>query len=767
MHGVFNITKVPNIVNCHNDPIIINEHTISFGESLLTSKSRYGFRYNELKDIIIDCGGLYVLRPNAQNGLPRLITDSDYKQFATNESFQIGICAGRPVKSAFKFLEAMNCNPTKLSNHERDMRLDSDDYIMLLGKIHKIKYCYIKAHDIPRMVNDKLIDAVVCYGDIWYNLNDANYDIKYVGNFRDELGNGETYISLVGQTGKKYKEYESLKIACEYFDGHRLLEPYLDEIGLGNTSIEYIHVAGKAESLIDSGIVDLAITVVQTGETLKTNELVNLQNLRRIYLNMWVKVDTIVNGKISKQTDFFLQTKDPKKLTEVVIEGIDGAGKSSLIRGISKCQEIHNVVFYDRHPSICQMTLKQQHEWKDTDIDNNERVKIIIIDAEPEDCWERIRDRDNIERFEHKDALRYYQLRYRELAAHYGLYVVNNDNCKLHATIDGVLDVIKGGLVYKLPIMKDITADKFDNMDLVVGGLSKEVHNYDHRFDISKYIPSVHSHKKQRAGIVDGTDFERQEVTRYLMYLMAIGGIGHVYWYVGSKGFILVEKFRDPPPVEVCVKRYHVGTHKHMYDSMQNFKSRKTNKLIVGERGLYDNLYVRFDWRNPNHKVISEPIDFLTDSHAQIFVNPLRKSGMSDDDIVSFLTKQFPDGIPLGDYPLAEDVADEFIDVHNSKQLVRNAFETLEYHFDKMDIVFKDVCFMPLVDGKKLYGEVSQDCGRYEHKDIDGMDDVSKDVWRSGGSSELVLEKWHKLTVIVREYTQQFISDWQNEIGLT
>ena len=49
-------------------------------------------------------------------------------------------------------------------------------------------------------------------------------------------------------------------------------------------------------------------------------------------------------------------------------------------------------------------------------------------------------------------------------------------------------------------------------------------------------------------------------------------------------------------------------------------------------------------------------------------------------------------------------------------------------------------------DGKTVFGEISQDCGRFRHFDLGSLD---KDVWRSGGSSELVLEKWQLLLDLI------------------
>jgi len=55
------------------------------------------------------------------------------------------------------------------------------------------------------------------------------------------------------------------------------------------------------------------------------------------------------------------------------------------------------------------------------------------------------------------------------------------------------------------------------------------------------------------------------------------------------------------------------------------------------------------------------------------------------------------------------------------------------------DMVCNDLCLMITQRGDMVYGELSQDCGRFRHFDLGSLD---KDVWRSGGSPEQVLDKW-------------------------
>lgn len=95
------------------------------------------------------------------------------------------------------------------------------------------------------------------------------------------------------------------------------------------------------------------------------------------------------------------------------------------------------------------------------------------------------------------------------------------------------------------------------------------------------------------------------------------------------------------------------------------------------------------------------------------------------------------------------------INVNDAKNLAKKTFNRLEFHFKQMGILFQDVCFMITTDGKMHYSEISQDCGRYKKIDEDGLSSLDKDVWRAGGSSELVYDKWRQLTKITYEYVKK------------
>lgn len=119
--------------------------------------------------------------------------------------------------------------------------------------------------------------------------------------------------------------------------------------------------------------------------------------------------------------------------------------------------------------------------------------------------------------------------------------------------------------------------------------------------------------------------------------------------------------------------------------------------------GPYPQPIVRFDWRNPLH----------------------------DDK-----------GNRLADEILPDSLADLFINTKAARATALKVYDILSAYLETKDIICCDLCLFIAEDGETVFGEISQDCGRFRHFDVGSLD---KDVWRSGGSSELVLQKWQLL----------------------
>lgn len=279
-----------------------------------------------------------------------------------------------------------------------------------------------------------------------------------------------------------------------------------------------------------------------------------------------------------------------------------------------------------------------------------------------------------------------------------------------------------------------LAQEEFKSLPPVIEGESKEVRYAGNGQVVIRFKPTVYSYTANRCGLVEGSETLRLRATRTFLEVLRKAGIKHAYREVTDKWVLsdlvlpsdvefkkydlptfspddMTKKRAKAPPIEVIVKRYHGGTSKHRYNGMDGAKVRDKHPLYSGmtisSEGAYPSPIVRFDWRNP----------------------------IRDET-----------GNRVADEILPEDVADWFIDTKKARQTALCVYSALEEFLGERDIVCNDLCLFIAEDGETVYGEVSQDCGRFRHFDLGSLD---KDVWRAGGSSAQVLEKWETLLKLI------------------
>jgi phosphoribosylaminoimidazole-succinocarboxamide synthase len=251
----------------------------------------------------------------------------------------------------------------------------------------------------------------------------------------------------------------------------------------------------------------------------------------------------------------------------------------------------------------------------------------------------------------------------------------------------------------------------FDALPLVVEGESKIVRDGGNGQAIIRFKPTIYSFTSNRAGVVPGSDVLRLRASRVFVDVLRRAGIEHAYREVNDR-FVQADLIARPPPIEVVVKAFHSGTSKHRYTGMAGTPVRPSHPFFPGatfgpEDG-YPTPLVRFDWRNP---------------------------------------LRHPDtGKTLADEVLGDAQADWFIDTAKARATALATFRALQDFLADRDVVLYDLCLFITEDGRTVFGEISQDCGRFRHFDLGSLD---KDVWRAGGSSEAVLEKWRMLLTII------------------
>jgi non-canonical purine NTP pyrophosphatase (RdgB/HAM1 family) len=278
------------------------------------------------------------------------------------------------------------------------------------------------------------------------------------------------------------------------------------------------------------------------------------------------------------------------------------------------------------------------------------------------------------------------------------------------------------------------TLDEFARLPLVIEGESKEVRYAGGGRVLIRFKPTIYSFTANRCAVVPGSDRLRLRAMRTFLEVLRRAGIPHAYQEVaddlvladlvvphevefaryGLPVFVPPDltadeaaRLRRAPPIEVVIKAHHTGTSKHRYLGMTGAAVRASHPLYAGMRLEVDDAYpetmVRFDWRNPLHAA---------------------------------------DGRRVQDEILPEPLADCFIDVARARATALRAYAALQDFLAPRDIVICDLCLFVTEDGGTIYGEITQDCGRYRHFELGHLD---KDVWRTGGSHEQVLDKWRLL----------------------
>ena len=269
--------------------------------------------------------------------------------------------------------------------------------------------------------------------------------------------------------------------------------------------------------------------------------------------------------------------------------------------------------------------------------------------------------------------------------------------------------------------------NNFDSMPLVCEGESKIIRYVGNGMVAIKYKPTIYSFTHNRAGVVEGTDLLRLRASSVFLNVLKNADIPHAYQTVNlqeqlvysnllmtkkSDGYeftptdgIDPKKLKLTCPIEVVVKSYHVGTPKHRYYGIEQYPTWYGEKITAGKKYSQQRV-IRFDWRNP-----------ITDSN----------------------------GVRLADECMPDDMACWYIKAFQAKCLAGQAFSVLSQFLYEREIEIMDICFLISSDGETIYSEISQDCARFKYQG----ESLDKDIWRSGGSDEMVVRKWEKILELI------------------
>jgi hypothetical protein len=311
--------------------------------------------------------------------------------------------------------------------------------------------------------------------------------------------------------------------------------------------------------------------------------------------------------------------------------------------------------------------------------------------------------------------------------------------------------------------IKNLKNEEFKKLPLVIEGESKEIRYAGSGLVVIRFKPTIYSFTNNRCSEVKGSEIPRLRSSKIFVEVLKKNDIKHAYKEITDK-FVLadlviphevefnkynlkqfvpddlsanqMDKLPRAPPIEIIAKRYLTGTTKHGSIGMGGTEVRKSHpfykNMKIDSNGAFPEIIIRFDWRNPlrergRGKLIADQIlGDITNKEIRMRIEEW--------------------GDRVADMPLAPQIADFYIDVKKAQKTAFITAKVLEEFLASKNIVFYDLCLFIAEDGELGYGEISPDCGRFRHLDLGSLD---KDVWRTGGSSKDVINKWNLLYKLI------------------
>ncbi|PVH94005.1 hypothetical protein DM02DRAFT_694274 [Periconia macrospinosa] len=106
---------------------------------------------------------------------------------------------------------------------------------------------------------------------------------------------------------------------------------------------------------------------------------------------------------------------------------------------------------------------------------------------------------------------------------------------------------------------------------------------------------------------------------------------------------------------------------------------------------------------------------------------------------------------PMGDKCVPEELVHGVQAVEASVEGTVRVFFTIQHYLHQIGLEIQDGCIMLDPTGRTMWSEINQDCMRIKRQHGHGQDAFDKDAWRAGGSSakETILKQWTQLNNIL------------------
>ncbi|MCR4955171.1 MAG: ATP phosphoribosyltransferase [Lachnospiraceae bacterium] len=164
----------------------------------------------------------------------------------------IALPKGRLGKAAYKLLEK--------SGYDCPTAMEDGRKLVFENKEKKVRYFWVKPSDVAIYVERGAADVGIVGKDILMEYQPDIYELM-------DLGLGKCKVAVAGKKGTFYPKERTLKVATKF--GNIAREYYRSK----GVEADIIHLNGSIELAPILGLSDVIVDIVETGTTLRENNL--------------------------------------------------------------------------------------------------------------------------------------------------------------------------------------------------------------------------------------------------------------------------------------------------------------------------------------------------------------------------------------------------------------------------------------------------------------------------------------------------------------
>ena len=173
----------------------------------------------------------------------------------------IALPKGRLGKKSYELLKKIGYSCQELEEENRKLVFTSEE--------NKVRYFWVKPSDVPVYVEKGIADLGVAGVDVLLESEADVYDML-------DLGFGKCYFAIAAPKGWKASSNRTMKIATKYINYSR------NHFEKTERKVELIKLNGSVELAPIVGLSDAIVDIVETGATLKENNLEIIEKLEDI-----------------------------------------------------------------------------------------------------------------------------------------------------------------------------------------------------------------------------------------------------------------------------------------------------------------------------------------------------------------------------------------------------------------------------------------------------------------------------------------------------